>query len=332
MQSKVLITGAAGFIGSHTTDRLLSMGHEVIGVDDLSTGSIRNLADARTHDGFEFVKKDVLAPDVLNHLCETFRPDAIIHLAGLVSVTKAEEEPWLNFRLNIEATQVICETAREWGVKRVVFSSSAATYGDNTEQPLRETTLTHPLSLYGAAKQASEILIGAYENCFGLETMCLRYFNVYGPRQDPRSPYSGVISIFTDRFARGLPVTVYGDGFQTRDFVSVRDVARANSLAATGSSVSSSLPVNICTGKSRSLNELLDILENLYPDAPDREYRDARPGEIIHSAGVSDRAAHVLGFEAEIPLEEGIRELIQPAATDPSLAQILNLHRDSTPN
>ncbi len=305
----VIVTGAAGFIGSHTVDRLLKEGHTVIGVDNLSTGRLSNLAKAKANPRFHFVRADLMEPELMVRLCREHSVDSIIHLAGLVSVVEAQNKPTDNFTLNLHATHIVGEAARTAGVHRVVFASSAATYGDCPEMPLTEKAQSNPLSLYGSAKLASEkYLLGfrAYE----MEVIFTRYFNVYGPRQDPKSPYSGVISIFSDRFSRGEAIQIFGDGRQTRDFISVFDVARANCLVATKEGAIQSGPMNICTGHSRQLNEMVGIFQDLFPNSPKPVKQPFRSGEILESCGDPSYAAHTIGFRSEITLEEGIRQLM----------------------
>ncbi len=307
--SKVLVTGAAGFIGSHTVEALISDGHSVLGVDDLSTGSLQNLTNVIKNDRFEFVQADVLDSESLDSICRQFVPHAIIHLAGLVSVVVAQEDPIRNFELNIEATQIVAETARKNNVNRLVFASSAAVYGDCNERLIHENCPTRPVGMYGSAKLASENILLGYAISYEMEVVCLRYFNVYGDRQDPKNPYSGVISIFSDRFARGEAVNVYGDGSQTRDFVSVRDIARANVLAATNRKVESGSR-NVSTGNSRSINELISIFQRIYPDSPLPIHQPGRTGEIIHSCGNGGYSALMLGFEPYISMEDGLADLV----------------------
>lgn len=313
---RILVTGAAGFIGSHTVDQLLRLGCHILGVDDLSTGRLANLREASACQAFQFHRADITGPGTMDQICQTFRPTAIIHLAGLVSVVRAQEDPNLNFRLNHLATHLVAEAARKAGVRRLVFASSAAVYGDSPHLPIAENSPTHPISLYGAAKRASEEILAGYSATFGLETLCLRYFNVFGPRQDPNSPYSGVISIFAQRFGEGKPVTIFGDGSQTRDFVSVYDLARANALAATRPDLRSSI-CNICTGKPNQLLTLLDSFRSFYPDSPAPQFAPSRPGEILHSCGDPRRAAQELGFVAEVDLSTGLRAFAGPRVSRP---------------
>jgi len=194
------------------------------------------------------------------------------------------------------------------GVGRVVFASSAAIYGDGAERPIRENAEKRPVSPYGAAKLASEDLLLGHGACYGFTVRCQRYFNVFGPRQDPASPYSGVISIFARRYAEGKPVTIYGDGRQTRDFIAVREVARANVLAATKPGLASGA-VNICTGRATSLNELAEILAAHHPGAGAPVHRPARPGDILHSLGDPAAATAALGFTAKVPVADALAEL-----------------------
>jgi UDP-glucose 4-epimerase len=181
-------------------------------------------------------------------------------------------------------------------------------YGGTAALPNREAAMPQPQSPYAAAKLAAEVMLLGYAASYGLEAVCLRYFNVYGPRQDPASPYSGVLSIFTDRFRRGLPVTVYGDGEQTRDFISVRDVARANGEALTREGVTSGR-YNVCTGRAVSLNQVLALYRELFPEAPPAEQAAARIGDIQHSLGAPDLLRRMLAFDAEVLFAQGLREL-----------------------
>ncbi|MCB1229632.1 MAG: NAD-dependent epimerase/dehydratase family protein [Verrucomicrobiae bacterium] len=322
---RILVTGAAGFVGSHTVDQLLSRGCRVMGVDDLSTGRLINLRNATNSPRFRFVRADITGPSTLKDLCESFRPDAIIHLAGLVSVVRAQEEPGLNYRLNVHSTQLVAEAARSHGVKRIVFASSAAVYGDHPDLPLAESIFPQPISLYGTAKRASEELLQGYATAYGMETVCLRYFNIFGPRQDPRSPYSGVISIFAEKYSAGEPVTVFGDGGQTRDFISVFDVARANAIAATRP-VATPTICNICTGQPRRLLSILDVFRSTHPEAPEPNFAEPRAGEIRHSAGNPERALERLGFRAEVDFAAGLRAFIEetgPATRDSAHAELV---------
>lgn len=303
---KVLVTGAAGFIGSHTVDRLLAQGHTVLGVDNLRTGHEANLAVARGAAAFRFERLDVLA-DGFDALVGDFRPDALIHLAALVSVPESIEQPEENFRLNVGATDRVARCALRWQVPRLVFASSAAVYGVDSETAWREDAPCAPRSPYGAAKLAAENLLLGYARCFGLTVRCQRYFNVFGPRQDPRSPYSGVISLLADRARSGQPFTVHGDGGQMRDFIAVADVAEANVLAATTAGVASGV-ANICTGYRLSLNELIATFERISGRRLERCTGPVRPGDIRASRGSPEAAHCELGFAARVTLEDGLQD------------------------
>jgi UDP-glucose 4-epimerase len=291
----VLVTGAAGFIGSHTVDVLLQAGCAVIGVDNFRTGKPENLDSARAAvRAFTFIAADVAEPGVLQAIAAERRPAALIHLAALVSVPESIANPELNFRLNLQATHLAAEAARQAGIPRLVFASSAATY--------------EPVSPYGAAKLASEYLLVSYAHSYGLTVRCQRYFNVYGPRQDPSSPYSGVISIFASRLRQQQAPSIFGDGEQTRDFVSVRDVARANLLAALTPQLRSGV-ADICTGRPTSLNAVYNLLARGRPSAPAPTYLAPRPGDIRHSRGNPTAAAADLGLIAQVELADGLAEL-----------------------
>jgi len=308
--SLILVTGAAGFIGSHTTDQLLAAGHRVLGIDSLRTGRRENLAAATRSASFTLREADITAPGLLDTLVAESRPDAIIHLAALVSVQESMTNPDLNYTLNVLATHLIAEAARKHQVPRLVFASSAAIYGDTTDLPIREATEKKPISPYGAAKLASEAILLGHGAAFGFTVRCQRYFNVFGPRQDPASPYSGVISIFDRRYRENKPITIYGDGQQTRDFISVHDVARANVLAATRPGVSSGV-ANICTGRATSLLDVVSIFRRHYPAAAAPTHAAPRTGDIIHSRGTPDTAAAALDFRAQVSVADGLAELIR---------------------
>lgn len=308
--STIVVTGAAGFIGSHTVDQLLQRGFEVVGVDNFRTGKRENLAEAAKSSLFRLEEADCSDSVAMRELMEKVRPSAVIHLAALVSVQESMADPDLNFRLNMQATHAVGIAARAGGAERIVFASSAAVYGDQTATPISEEAPARPISPYGAAKLASEGLLRGYGGAYGITTVCQRYFNVFGPRQDPTSPYSGVISIFQKRFAEGQPVTIFGSGRQTRDFVSVHDVARANVLAATAR-ISGSCIHNISTGRQTSLLDLVTIFGRYYPDHPAPQFDEARPGDIQHSYGTTSGARRHMNFLPEVDVGTGLRELIR---------------------
>jgi UDP-glucose 4-epimerase len=305
----IIVTGAAGFIGSHTVDRLLADGHEVVGVDNLRTGRLANLDTARASERFRFVQADVADAGLFEAIVTEVKPAAIVHLAALVSVPESIEKPAENFRLNLVATHVVAEAARRAGVPRIVFASSAAVYGRATELPLDEARAGRPVSPYGAAKLASEALLLGHAASFGTVVRCHRYFNVFGPRQDPSSVYSGVISRFVEQLTAGRQPTIFGDGEQTRDFIFVGDVARANVLAATAPGVVSGV-ANICTARGTSLNELCRTLGRLLGREVAPAFAPERAGDVRHSVGDPRRATAELGFAATVSVEDGLRALL----------------------
>lgn len=307
---KILITGAGGFIGSHTTDTLLAAGKEVVGIDNFSTGKRGNLAEAEKSDSFTLIVDDITVPGVVADAVAEHRAECIVHLAALVSVPAGEEDPEKNFNLNVNATQLVAEAARNNEVKRTVFASSAAVYGNSSALPLEENGATIPISQYGAAKLMSEQLLRAYATSYGISSICFRFFNVYGPRQDPKSPYSGVVSIFAEKYISGHGAIVFGDGQQSRDFIFVKDLARAIAGAASDIDQPDGI-YNLCTGRSSTLLDLVDILKEAYPGAREPKFAPDRPGDIKHSLGNPDAAKQKLAFEAQTPFRDGIRALLE---------------------
>lgn len=305
----IIVTGAAGFIGSHTVDQLLDSGYDVVGIDNFRTGRRENLEEAGRNSAFRLEEADCADEGQMTALMEKVKPKAVIHLAALVSVQESFQDTNLNFRLNMQATHAVAYAAHRGGAERVVYSSSAAIYGNQNRLPIREDVVREPISPYGTSKLASEYFLRGYGTTYNMLTVCQRYFNVFGPRQDPGSPYSGVISIFEQRFKEGRPVTIYGTGRQTRDFISVHDVARANVMGAVGK-VASSCVQNICTGRQTSLLDLLRIFGRHYPDHETPEFEEDREGDIQHSFGDSSRARKTLNFQAEIDVSTALRELI----------------------
>ncbi|MBA3849586.1 MAG: hypothetical protein C0502_06265 [Opitutus sp.] len=310
--TKILVTGAAGFIGSHTVDLLLAEGHEVTGLDNFRTGREENLAAAFGHPRFKLIRADAAEPGVLAHILAEDKPEAVLHLAALVSVPESIAQPGLNRRLNIEMTGLLAQAAvTAPGVRRLVLASSAAVYGACPDLPLREESAGRPLSPYGAAKLASEHILGrAVLAQPGLSALALRYFNVYGPRQDPRSPYSGVISLFAAALREGRAPAIHGDGGQTRDFIAVADVARANLLALTRP-LSGFHVLNVCTGRAVSLQELLAAMGQALGAAVQPARAPARVGDIRHSLGFPGRAESLLGFRAGGDLTSGLARLLR---------------------
>jgi UDP-glucose 4-epimerase len=293
------ITGGAGFIGSHLADNLLADGHEVRVIDDLSTGRRLQL-DARAR----LVVDDVANPAALARLLHG--ADAVFHLAAIASVVRSNEDWAGSHRVNQGGTIAVMQAARRAGGIPVVYASSAAVYG-NQPGAARETLPPAPLSAYGADKLGSELHAAVAFGVHGVPTFGLRFFNIYGPRQDPRSPYSGVISIFAERVARRQVLTIHGDGRQLRDFVYVGDAVRH--LRA-GLRLLQERPqaavVNVCTGAGTSILELAEALGSIAGRAPDIAFAPAREGDIRVSVGDPGRARLLLGISAGTPLQEGL--------------------------
>ncbi len=306
MKPTILITGGAGFIGSHTVDLFLAMGSRVIAVDNLRTGKRENLAIAAQDPRFSFEFGDVSDAGFFNNLVAATKPDVIVHLAALVSVQESIADPALNDRLNRRTSGIIADLLRRGCVRRIVFASTAAVYGDPASVPIMEDSRLKPMSPYGQAKLDSERLLLDSATGSNAVVRVQRYFNVYGPRQDPRSPYSGVISIFLDHLNRGEPPTIFGDGYQTRDFVHVSDVARANVIAALREPLSSGV-ANICTGRSTTIRELWRKVSGGPESKLVPRYAPERAGDIRDSCGSPALAQEQLGFLTEVSLADGLR-------------------------
>lgn len=304
----VLVTGCAGFIGSHTTERLLESGWDVVGIDDFSEGCLGNLALCVNHPRFILEIGDVAEGTTTERIIAKHRPDVIVHLAGLVDVKAAEDDPVRNHRLNVDTTITLGEAAIRHRIRRIVFSSSAAVYGDLNGSVATEASEPRPIGNYGRAKLQCERILRQLTESSSIEVVCLRYFNVFGPRQKPASTYAGVLSVFLEQFHSDIPVTVFGDGLQTRDFIAVEDVAAANALAASHPGVRN-LTANICTGTSHTLLDILEILRLAFPEAPPHRFAPSRPKDIRHSCGDPTMAATVLGFKSSTVLEKGLLSL-----------------------
>jgi UDP-glucose 4-epimerase len=308
----VVVTGGAGFIGSHTVDRLLGAGHRVVVLDDFRTGKRANLAH---HAGSD--RLDVVACDVSHGIFAALAPltarhgpvERIVHLAAQVSVVHSVQNPLVDMQVNYGGTLHVLEYARATGVKKVVFASSAAVYGEVATMPVGEDTPTRPVSPYGIDKLASEHALDYYAAVHGVPTTALRFFNVYGPRQDPSSPYSGVISIFADRARAGRTLTIFGDGGQTRDFVYVGDVVRAI-VAALGDGADR-VVANVGTGGEITVLELARSIVELCGGRSTIEHAPARSGEILKSRAQVDRLRDALGVVAETSLLDGLRETLR---------------------
>ncbi len=303
---RILVTGGAGFIGSAVVEQLVAQGASVVVLDDLSTGSEGNLAAVR--DRIAFHRDSILDPEALDRAVAG--ADCIIHLAARTSVPRSVAEPLETNRVNVEGTLAVLEAARRAGVRRVVYAASSSAYGDSATLPMVETQPPAPLSPYGVSKLAGELYAAVYTRLHGLETVALRYFNVYGPRQNPDSPYAAVLARFLAALADGEPPVVYGDGGQTRDFTYVEDAAAATVAACTATGASGYV-INVAGGHPVSLREVLVLLEQITGRRVHPRYAPPRPGDIRHSAADLSRAAALLGWRPRVTLEEGLRRTWQ---------------------
>jgi nucleoside-diphosphate-sugar epimerase len=301
---KVLVTGGAGFIGSHIVRTLLERGDTVRVLDNFSTGKRENLAGL----DIDLVEADLRDASRVTQACRSI--DVIFHEAAFVSVPQSMQEPTDCFDVNVTGTASLFEAARKAGTRRVIFATSAAVYGDSDALPLTEDTPLRPLSPYAASKRVDEIYGQLYTTSFGLEVVALRYFNVYGPRQRPDSQYAAAVPIFIRRLLEDKPITIYGDGGQTRDLIYVADVVRANLVAAEHPAAPGQI-FNICTGVETRINDLVEVLQDLFPSAPQPEFAPARLGDIYRSIGNAHKAAELLRFRAEVSLEEGLRQTVE---------------------
>jgi UDP-glucose 4-epimerase len=304
---RFLVTGGAGFIGSHIVEHLLQKKHQARVLDNFTTGKRDNLAFAGGNPDLEIVEGDIRdAGAVASAMAGV---DGVFHEAALVSVPKSVEQPALSFDINVRGTFNVFDAARQAGVRRVVYASSAAVYGDNEQLPLSETATPIPLSPYGLDKLYTEHLGALYQSLYGQQMLALRYFNVFGPRQDPGSAYSGVISIFVDRLKSGTVPTIYGDGEQTRDFVYVGDVVQANLKAMFGG-YSGFRVFNVGCGRQTSLNQLLSQLKELTGSSVTPAYAEARVGDVRYSLSDISSIQRELAYAPAFSLAEGLRLLL----------------------
>ena len=301
---QVLVTGGAGFIGSHLVEELLRRGDSVRVLDNFSTGRRSNLEPFGGC--LEVVEADLRDAD---RVAQAVRGvEVIFHLAAFISVPQSMLEPDTCFAVNVGGTVHLLEAARRSGVRKVVLASSTAVYGDTRVIPTTEDTALAPLSPYAVSKQVTEIYARLYSQVYGLEVVALRFFNVYGPRQQPDSPYAAAIPILIDRLVSGKPITIYGSGKQSRDFIYVKDVVRANLLAAEFAAPGEAY--NVCTGTEISIMDLLEELSQVSQTNPEVHYEAARPGDIYRSVGDPGKAAAQFGFRAQKSFAEGLQETL----------------------
>jgi UDP-glucose 4-epimerase len=309
---RALVTGGAGFIGSNLVRALVERGDRVRVLDDLSTGRESNLAPVLGD--VELIVGDVRDPEAVLGACSGV--EVVFHEAAIPSVARSVADPLASNEVNVTGTLRVLMAARDAGVGRVVFASSGAVYGDVKRLPLHEGLPTRPISPYGVSKLAGERYLGAFTRTFGLSTVSLRYLNVYGPGQDPRSGYAAAIPRFLSAALAREPATVFGDGGAARDFVFVGDVVGANMLAAGAGNEVDGLACNVGTGRRTTIRELLTTIAELHPPQPEPVPADPRPGEIHDSWSDPSLAAEALGFRSEVDLRDGLARTLEALSRD----------------
>lgn len=306
--SRILVAGGAGFIGSHLADKLLESGADVIVLDNLYTGQIENIKQHSRNKNFHFIKGDVRNFKLVKETVADV--DAVFNEAAVVSVPRSVENPLLANDVNVRGTLNLLQASLDSHVKRFIQASSASIYGDTETLPLHEKMASRPISPYAVSELTAENYAKVFHKVYGLETVCLRYFNVYGPRQ-VYSPYSGVTTIFVNQLLRGQPPIILGDGEQTRDFVYVEDVVSANMLALTKKGAVGEV-FNIATGNPTTVNRLVQTLLKIVGKtslAP--IYKEPREGDIRHSYASIEKARKILDYEPVFPLEKGLEKLVE---------------------
>ena len=313
MEKNILLTGGAGFIGSHLAEGLLKKypDKKIVVLDDLSTGKLENLPNS---ENIHFVKGSITDKDFIEELFDAFNFEKVFHLAAVASVQKSVENPEYTHKVNFDGTLYLLEASKKRNVNKFIFASSAAVYGDLEELPKKEDMPIKPLTPYAVDKYASERYVINYYHLYGLKTTALRFFNVFGERQDPSSPYSGVLSIFIDRIRRfqngeNVNITIFGDGEQTRDFIYVKDVVKAILLVDDVEETNGEV-YNLGLGKETSLLQILDILKSYVPELPPIEFAPPRKGDIKHSRADISKLKSI-GFKPDYSLEEGLKRLLK---------------------
>jgi nucleoside-diphosphate-sugar epimerase len=299
---KVLVTGGGGFIGSSLVRRLLELGHDVRVLDNFSTGNRRNLVDVA--DEIEVVEGELRSYERVHNA--TRGVEVVFHQGALPSVPRSVQDPLTTGAVNVEGTMNVLLAARDEGVRRVINASSSSVYGNSGTLPRVETQFPDPISPYAVSKLAGERYCVSFARVYGLETVTLRYFNVFGPSQDPTSQYAAVVPRFIAAVDAGEPVPIYGDGEQSRDFTYVDNVVEANVLAADADDASGEV-LNVATGTSRSVNALADTIGEALGKPVEREYLDPRTGDVRDSWADVTAAQRILGWKARIALDEGLR-------------------------
>ena len=300
--AKVVVTGGAGFIGSHLAERLVLDGFEVVVIDNLKTGRIENLSGFK--DKLKFVEGDILDLELLKK--EFLGAETVFHHAAIPSVPRSIEEPFETHEANSTGMLNVLIAARDTGVRRVVCASSSSVYGDSEVMPKEESMTPKPLSLYAVHKFNNEMYANLFSKLYGLETVGLRYFNVFGPRQNPNSKYAAVIPLFIKKISSGEEVVINGDGETTRDFTFVHNVVEANILASKAEGITSEV-MNIACGERISLNDLVSKIGSIVGKEPKVVHTDFRVGDIKHSLASIEKAKKVIGYVPQHTFEEGLR-------------------------
>lgn len=302
-----LVTGAAGFIGSNLVRFLLDRDHTVVAVDNLSTGRSGNLEAVREQ--IDFVEGDIRDREFMRERCAGV--DYVFHQAALPSVPRSVDKPWASHDHNVNGTLSVFLAAREAGVERVVYAASSSAYGDTEQLPKTESMCAQPQSPYAVSKHVGELYGRVFHEVYGMDTVGLRYFNVFGPRQRPDSAYAAAIPKFIDAFRRGEPPVIYGDGEQTRDFTYVENVLHANWDAATAPTDQVAGEIfNVGCGDRTTVNELVRKIRRVMDADIDPVYDDPRPGDVRHSHADISKAREAFGYEPEVDVEEGLRRTV----------------------
>jgi nucleoside-diphosphate-sugar epimerase len=302
-----LITGIAGFIGSSLARAILAQGDKVRGIDNFSTGQRPNLEEILHR--IEFREADLLDLDAMKHACQGV--DYVLHQAAIPSVPKSVLDPLGSNQANIDGTVHVLIAARDAKVKRVVYAASSSAYGDTPTLPKHEEMMPNPISPYAVAKLASEYYMTSFFRCYGLETVCLRYFNIFGPRQDPASPYSGVLAKFITNMLNGEQPTIFGDGSQSRDFTYIDNTVSANLLACKAPAQAVGQVFNVATGHRIDLNETFNMLKKITGYKGDVKYGPERAGDVKHSLADISKAEKHLGYRPSVYFEEGLKKTVE---------------------
>jgi nucleoside-diphosphate-sugar epimerase len=303
---RYMVTGGAGFIGSHTVDELVKRGHGVVVLDDLSSGKEENLAEIRNK--ITFMKGSITDLEAVRKAVH--EAEFVLHLAARTSVPRSVKDPLETNRINVDGTLNVLLAARDAKVKRVVFAASSSAYGETPTLPKVESMHPEPISPYGVTKYVGELYAKTFGRCYGLETVCLRYFNIFGPRQEPNSPYSGVLAKFCTAFLEDSAPVVYGDGEHSRDFTFVENAVQANLLACEAPNVAGKV-FNVGTGTRATLNHTLQLLRQISGRNLEAKYEPAREGDIRDSQADITRARELLGYDPQVSFEEGLQRTFE---------------------